>query len=104
MCRRGIIGLHRLGSYMGNGSGELCIGFTTTNRLPHYSQRYILPLGMLHDDKMNLVFRAAAEAVEESVLSSLLHSQGMADRHGKWVPSLADILAQRPFDGKGESL
>ena len=39
---------------------------------------------------------AAAEAVEESVLSSLLHSQGMADRHGKWVPSLADILTKRP--------
>ena len=95
MCRRAVIGLHRLGSYMGNGSGELCIGFTTANRLPHYSQRDVLPLGMLHDDKMNLVFRAAAEAVEESVLSSLLHSQGMADRHGKWVPSLADILTKR---------
>ena len=95
MCRRAVIGLHRLGSYMGNGSGELCIGFTTANRLPHYSQQDILPMGMLHDDKMDLAFRAAAETVEESVLSALFHSEGMMDRQGKWVPSLAEILEKQ---------
>ena len=93
VCRRSIIGLSRLGSYMANGSGEICLAFTTANRVPHYPEHAVLPLAMLHDEHIDAVFRAVAEAVEEAVLSSLLHARAVPDRMGDPVPALADILA-----------
>lgn len=92
VCRRSIVGLNRLGSYMSNGSGEICIAFTTANRIPHDMNQPLLPLEMLHDECIDLVFRAAAEAVEEAVLSSLFHGYAMADRHGNTVFGLKDML------------
>ena len=74
LCRRALVGLSRTGSYCGNGSGEIVIAFTTANRVPHYSEKALLPMTLLHDDAINL-FRAVAECVEESVLSSLLHAE-----------------------------
>lgn len=96
VCRRAAVGLARVGSYLGNGSGDIAIAFTTANRVPHYSENAVLPCGMLHDDQIDTVFRAAAEAVEESVLSALLHAEAMPDRTGKTVYALADILARDP--------
>ena len=50
LCHRALVGLSRTGSFCGNGSGEIVIAFTTANRVPHYSEKAILPMGMVHDD------------------------------------------------------
>ena len=68
------------------------IAFTTANRVPHYSEKAILPVGMLHDDAINPLFRAVAECVEESVLSSLLHAETVTGYHGRTVQCLSDLL------------
>ncbi len=86
------MGLSRTGSACGNGSGEIVIAFTTANRVPHYSEKAILPMGMLHDDAINPLFRAVAECVEESVLSSLLHAETVTGYHGQTVQCLSDLL------------
>ncbi|MGN0706407.1 MAG: P1 family peptidase [Faecalibacterium sp.] len=95
LCRRALVGLSRTGSYCGNGSGEIVIAFTTANRVPHYAQDPLLPLGMLHDDAINPLFRAAAECVEESVLSSLLHAETVTGKGGRTVQSLAELLKKQ---------
>ena len=82
LCHRALVGLSRTGAFCGNGSGEIVIAFTTANRVPHYSEKAILPMGMLHDDAINPLFRAVAECVEESVLSSLLHAETVTGNHG----------------------
>ena len=92
LCHRALVGLSRTGSFCGNGSGEIVIAFTTANRVPHYSEKAILPMGMLHDDAINLLFRAVAECVEESVLSSLLHAETVTGYHGRTVRCLSDLL------------
>ena len=51
-----------------------------------------------HEDRIDLFFRAAAECVEESVLSSLLHAETVTGRGGRTVRSLADLLRE----AKGE--
>ena len=91
-CHRALVGLSRTGSFCGNGSGEIVIAFTTANRVPHYSEKAILPMGMLHDDAINPLFRAVAECVEESVLSSLLHAETVTGHHGRTVRCLSDLL------------
>lgn len=92
LCHRALVGLSRTGSFCGNGSGEIVIAFTTANRVPHYSEKAILPMGMLHDDAINPLFRAVAECVEESVLSSLLHAETVTGHHGRTVRCLSDLL------------
>ena len=94
LCRRVIVGLSRTGSFCGNGSGEIAIAFTTANRVPHYSDHAVLPLGMVHDDALNPVFRAVAECVEESVLSSLLHAETVTGKNGRTVIALSDMLGK----------
>ena len=95
LCHRAIVGLSRAGSYCGNGSGEIVIAFTTANRVPHYSEKALLPMTMLHDDAINPLFRAVAECVEESVLSSLFHAETVTGCHGKTVKCLTDLLEHR---------
>ena len=97
VARRAIVGLSRTGSYCGNGSGEIVIAFSTGCRIPHYPQGDLLPLQAIHEDRIDRLFRAAAECVEESVLSSLLHAETVTGRGGLTVPSLADLL--RPTKG-----
>lgn len=96
IARRAIVGLSRTGSYCGNGSGEIVIAFSTGNRIAHYPQSDLVPLRAVAENKMDLLFRAAAECVEESVLSSLLHAETVTGRNGLTVRSLADLLQGRP--------
>lgn len=96
IARRAIVGLSRTGSYCGNGSGEIVITFSTGNRISHYPQSDLVPLRAAAENKMDLLFRAAAECVEESVLSSLLHAETVTGRNGLTVRSLADLLQGRP--------
>ena len=63
--------------------------------MPHYSEKAILPMGMVHDDAINPLFRAVAECVEESVLSSLFHAETVTGCHGKTVKCLTDLLEHR---------
>lgn len=96
VCKRAVVGLSRTGSYIGNDSGEIAIAFTTANRVPHYPQQSTVPLRMLHDDHINTIFRAAAEAVEESVLSSMLHAETMTGFKGRRLFSLLNFIDRRP--------
>jgi len=78
-----------------DGSGEIVIAFTTANRVPHYSEKALLPMTLLHDDAINPLFRAVAECVEESVLSSLLHAETVTGNHGQTFHSLTELLKNR---------
>ena len=82
----------RVGSYLGNGSGDIAIAFTTANKVPHYSENDILDMKMFADSAIDKVFEATAEAVEEAVISSLWHSVGMTGIRGKVVKGLREIL------------
>ncbi len=72
VVRRASVGLARLGSYIGHGSGEVFLGFSTANRVPHESPHAVLAGAYLHEGRIDAVFRAAAEATEEAVLSAML--------------------------------
>ena len=60
-----------------------------------YGRKAILPMGMVHDDAINPLFRAVAECVEESVLSSLLHAETVTGHHGRTVRCLSDLLDEK---------
>lgn len=92
VSKRSVIGLGRTGSYLGNGSGDICISFTTANILKHYSDTNIVSMKMLDDEAIDKVFRAAAEAVEESIISSMYHAETTVGINGNTRKSLRDLL------------
>ncbi len=92
VIRRAGVGLARLGSYTGHGSGEVFLGFTTANRVPHSAEQAFLPVTVLHEDHIDPVFRAMAEATEEAVLNSMLTAETVVSANGTVRRSLAEFL------------
>lgn len=74
VIRRCGVGLARTGSYLGHGSGEVMIGFTTANRIPQAGDG-LLSQTILREDLLDIPFRAVAEATEEAVLNSMVASE-----------------------------
>ncbi len=92
LSKRAVIGLGRTGSHLGNGSGDICITFTTANKIMHYSTTNIIDIKMVDDNMMDIIFRALIESVEESVISSLLHSKTTVGRDGNERKSLTEFI------------
>ncbi|MBR5869938.1 MAG: P1 family peptidase [Clostridia bacterium] len=91
VVKRCSIGIARLGSYIGHGSGEIFIGFTTANRIPVQATD-ILSLSAISEDRIDLLFRAAGEASEEAILNSMLCADAAVTLDGKALPSLRDVI------------
>lgn len=89
IVRRCSVGLARLGSYIGHGSGEVMVGFSTANRIP--AQGGCFALRCIHESNMDAAFRAVAEATEEAVLRSMLHAKTTIGYSGKVRRSLAEF-------------
>lgn len=94
LAKRSMVALGRVGSYCGNGSGDIAIAFTTTNRLPHYSEKNILETRMFYDENIDRVFVAGVEAVEEAIISSLYHAETTTGVRGNCYLGLRDFVAR----------
>ncbi len=93
IAKRSTISLGRVGSYLGNGSGDIAIAFTTANNLMHYSNKNIIDIKMFYDDNIDCAFEATVEAVEESIISSLLHAKSTTSGFKiKSIKSLSEYL------------
>lgn len=90
VIRRCSVGMARLGSYIGHGSGEVAVGFTTA---PRQEQGHFMTMRCLNEGDMNLPFRAVGEATEEAILQSMLHADADVTLSGKPVPCLRDFLS-----------
>ena len=89
IIRRCSVGLARLGSYIGHGSGEVMIGFSTANRIPQSAG--CMSLRCIHESQINKAFRAVAEATEEAVLHSMLMAERVTGYSGKVRRSLKEF-------------
>ena len=92
IARRAGAGLARLGSFWGNGSGDIALAFTTADPVPHDGPAFLSPR-VLAEAQIDLAFRAAAEATEEAVLNALTAAEPLMGRDGAWRPSLGQWLA-----------
>ena len=92
VAKRAMISLGRVGSFCGNGSGDIAIAFTTANRIPHDSDHDILTCRMFYDESIDKVFETSVEAVEEAIISSLYHAETTHGIRGKTAVSLRDFL------------
>lgn len=86
------VGLARVGSYYGHGSGDIMIGFSTANRVPHGGEHRVLEYKALSEDALELAFRAVAEATQEAVLNSMVTAEPVTRLDGRVTESLSQYL------------
>ncbi len=85
-------GIARTGGFIGHGSGEIAIGFSTANIFEHNPNENILNMKILDESKINVIFRATSEATEEAILNSLICSNTTTGVNGNTIYSLLDVL------------
>lgn len=95
IAKRAVVGLSRTGSYIGNGSGDIVIGFSTVNRINHYEDNSTISIKMLNENKIDQVFRAAGEAVEEAILNSMVCAETTIGKDGNVRESLSKYIGKR---------
>ena len=81
ILRRASVGLARTGSFVGHGSGDVVIGFTTANRRTEDSP--IRSVEVMSDGYMETAFRAVAECVEEAVYNSMIAADTVTGFNGQ---------------------
>lgn len=107
VLKRGAVGLSRTGSHMGNGSGDVLLGFSTSNKRERtrycktgeLSDIEIQEILFIQDSKLDIAFRAFAECVEEAILLSMLHADAvmMSEEEKKRYPEKEYARTLREF-------
>jgi D-aminopeptidase len=90
LCRRGMLGLGRVGSHAHHGSGDLLLAFSNAaeNRIALESDDVLLRQAQLRDTAINGLFQATVEATEEAVLNAMVAARTMTGRDGHTVEAL----------------
>jgi D-aminopeptidase len=76
VARRVPLGLGRMGSYSGDGSGDIFIAFSTANP-GTWGGGKTKQLAMLPNDDMNPLFLATVQSVEEAVVNAMIAAKTM---------------------------
>ena len=76
LARRVPLGLGRLGSYSGDGSGDIFIAFSTANP-GAWGGGKVKHIDMVPNDDMNPIFLATVQSVEEAVVNAMIAAKTM---------------------------
>ncbi|SUP43364.1 P1 family peptidase [Veillonella criceti] len=93
IIKRAGVGIMRTGAYIGHGSGEVMIGFTTANRVP-YDGPLFNTQQIIRDSALNPAFLGVAEATYEAILNSLVAAEAATSKDGYKYESLYEVLKQ----------
>ena len=88
LARRSTAALGRVGSYVGHGSGDFVVAFSTAYRLPHAPTEPTRAVELLLDDALDPLFLGAVEAVEEAIYNSLLRATAVTGHKGRAAEAL----------------
>ena len=81
LTKRVSMGLGRLGSFAGNGSGDLFLAFSTANANAARADANA-SLTMMPNDRLNTLFQATIDATEEAVVNAMLAADTMTGADG----------------------
>jgi D-aminopeptidase len=77
LAKRVTLGLGRLGSISGDGSGDIFIAFSTANPKAGLAMREPASVRMLPNDRMDALFEATVQATEEAVVNAMVAAKSM---------------------------
>jgi D-aminopeptidase len=87
LAKRAALGLGRVGSIAGNGSGDIFIAFSTADESLGHADR-LLVHHSVPNDEINPLFGATVEAVEEAIINALVAARDMTGNRGVTVKAL----------------
>ena len=88
IAKRVTLGLGRLGSISGDGSGDIFIAFSTANAGAGLEQKKPVAVQMLPNDRMDALFEATVQATEEAVVNALVAARTMTGADGHTAEAL----------------
>jgi D-aminopeptidase len=92
LARRAGFGIARTGGMGEHSSGDFALCFATGNRALESDEGEIR-LRMLNDSRINQLYEAVIDAIEESILNAMLAAETMTGRNGNTVHALpAEVL------------
>ncbi len=77
-------------------SGRCCLGRPASDPVEHDPSAAFQPVRQLAEGRIDVPFRAAAEATQEAVVNALCAAPSTLGRGGKRFPSLTDWLRDNP--------
>jgi D-aminopeptidase len=86
MCKRVPIGIGRLGGGCQNGSGDIFLAFSTANE--NAFSYDVSQVEFLSDERMDPIYKATVEVVEEAILNAMFQAESMYGRNGNFVPAI----------------
>jgi len=105
LAKRAVLGLGRVGSFVGHGSGDIVIAFSTVTRILQYPIGRLKSFMTLENTSgiLDELFQAVVESVEESVLNSLFASETMVGRDGNVCPGIPKDDIAKVLEGIGKA-
>lgn len=88
LARRASLGLARTGSTSGNGSGDLFLAFSTANPGAASPDQPTHSVQTIPNDRLDPIFSAAVESVEEAIVNALVANHDMTGRDDHKVDAL----------------
>jgi D-aminopeptidase len=85
-------GLARTGSVFGHGSGDIALAFSTAYTVPQYPDAPMPALAMLHETRLDALFHAAADSVEQAIYHALWQAHGVSGRDGHRRLALRELM------------
>jgi L-aminopeptidase/D-esterase-like protein len=103
IIKRVTLGLGRMGSIAGNGSGDIFIAFSTANRAAVAERNKVVAAEMLPNDRINPLFEATALATEEAIINAMLAAQDMVGINDFKVRALPEARVKELMQKFGRS-
>ena len=94
IARRAALGLARIGSYAGNGSGDIFVAFSTANAAAVRNQA-LNNATFVGNDSLDPLFLATVEATEEAIVNALIAAQDMHGQDGHYAAALPHAQLQK---------
>lgn len=88
LAKRSALGLGLTGSCSHNGSGDICIAFSTANMRDRPRKGALVTDTLMADRDMDGLFRATVDATAEAIINSLFKAETTVGRDGHVVPAL----------------
>jgi D-aminopeptidase len=87
IAARASLGLGRMGSYAGDGSGDIFVAFSTANAgalsgAPYASAEF------LENGRMDPLFQATVQATEEAIVNALIAARDMEGEGGRYAKAI----------------
>jgi D-aminopeptidase len=87
IARRPALGLGRMGSYAGNGSGDLFIAFSTANAKA-LEGAPLVESASLGNDQLDPLFLATVQATEEAIVNAMVAARDMTGQDGRYAKAI----------------